>query len=274
MPTFSFAVTAFNEMTEGREFGQRLLAALSAPQAHRAIDEIVVVDDCSDDFRELEELLEDAAKVRLCQNKANRGVFGNKLEAIAQCVGEWVITCDSDNQMTEDFIDRIVETANDPIVWHCPSFARPNFDYRELIGLWGLADVADLVDRRNFGSCFNTGNQTVHREAFLEIFGEYRDKRFDLMMPNYLDLAEDERRAPRTRLIWDACDSFVYNMEWLLAGGMVWIQPMLEYLHHFSTGPDSNYSRAPREKERLAAILAEKLRVHSIEAKTDRGQVQ
>ena len=106
MNHFSFAVTAYKEMCAARRHGQRLLEALAPAQAHDPIDEIVVVDDGSEDHAELAEFLKGQPKVKYCHNEENRGVFGNKIEAVAQSSGEWVITCDSDNLMAQDFLNR------------------------------------------------------------------------------------------------------------------------------------------------------------------------
>lgn len=255
---YSFAVTAYNEMSDGHLHGGRLLSCIQAAQNHDAIDEIVIVDDASQDAIGLAEFLHREPKVELYCNEENRGVFGNKLEAIASCKNDWVITCDSDNAMDLGFLDWVISEAKDSQTWFCPSFAKPQFDYRGLVGEYSLENLGDIIDKPMFGCCFNTGNQTVNREEFMRVFGRYRGKRADLLMPNYLNASCPE--SLHSRLVFDANDSFIFNMEWLLAGNRLRICEGLEYDHYYTSGPDSNYARAPKEKGLLNAALMERLR--------------
>jgi hypothetical protein len=263
MTQFSVAITAYNELTPEREHGELLFRAIETLHGHPAVSEIVVVDDASPSGGVT--ACPGCPKARFLQNTVNLGVFGNKLEAIAQCSGEWVINCDSDNCMSHEFIDRLlqVEPCLDPNVWYCPSFARPEFDYRELIGAWSIREAGDLVDRPMAGCMLNTGNQTVHRETFLEVFGEYRGWRADLEMPNWLGLPEGERQRHRSRLIFDANDSFIFNMYWLASGRTLAVLGGLEYDHTYASGEASNYARAPEEKGALNDILVGELRALS-----------
>lgn len=256
----SFAVTAFNEMSPGRLGGRRILACIAPAETHPLIDEIVVVDDGSENFAGLEALLSSHPKVRLYQNIPNRGVFGNKIEAVARSSGDWVITCDSDNVMDAAYIDRIVPMVSNPFCWYCPSFARPNFDYRHLVGTYNLAQIGTMLDKPLVACCLNTGNQTVHRPTFLEVFGPYRGNRADLMMPNWLKLPESEREKHYWRLVFDANDSFILNFYWLLAGNQLTITEGMEYEHYYASGPEGNYTRSPIEKEHLGMLLLTELR--------------
>ena len=106
--SISFAVTAYHEMSPERGGGNNLLRCIAAAQQSEAITDIAIVDDASSDFQQLQELLEGAPKVSLYSNQQNLGVFGNKLEAIAQAKGDWVITCDSDNTMGSTYIEKLL----------------------------------------------------------------------------------------------------------------------------------------------------------------------
>lgn len=256
----SFAVTAFNEMSPGRLNGCRLMACIGPAEQHPQIDEIVVVDDGSNDFPQLASVLCGHPKVRLFQNVPNRGVFGNKIEAVARCRGEWVITCDSDNVMSPAFLDRVIREATDWHTWYCPSFARPNFDYRHLVGLYTANNIGPMLDKPLAACAVNTGNQTVHRQTFMEVFEQYRGNRADLMLPNWLGLPEEEREKHYWRLVFDANDSCILNMLWLQAGKTLAILEGLEYEHYYASGPEGNYTRSPIEKEKLGVILLDELR--------------
>ena len=266
--TLSFAVTAFNEMAEENKRGENILRCISSAQTHPDVAEIVIVDDHSSDFDQLQDWLQDEPRVRLCRNSENRGVFGNKLEAIARCKGDWVINSDSDNYMSPEYLNLVLTMPKDPDTWYCPSFAKPQFDYRQLVGNYGLGDIirTQMFTHPMAGCAFNTGNSVVHRESFMEVFGRFRRERFDLMLPNYLNRTDEQRESHYDRLIWDANDSFIFNMEWLTAGNKIQITEGMEYDHHYSSGPDSNYARAPAEKSVLNKALVTELLKRSREA--------
>lgn len=260
---FSLAVTAYNEITEPQLYGQRLLDCIRPAQQHYAIKEIVVVDDGSTKFDVLQLLLESEPKVKLFRNESRQGVFTNKVEIIARATTEWVITCDSDNCMSIDYIDQIISKRRSEQDWYCPSFARPSFDYRGLTGTYTLQSVGAILDKPQAYCAMNTGNQTVHRESFMRVFGKYRGvKRFDLLLPNYMELAEEVRREDRWWFAYGACDSILFNVEWLQNGNRIEFVPGLEYQHYVHSNPQgSNFDRAPREKglvnEKLIQLLRE-----------------
>jgi len=253
---FTFAVTAYQEMSATRLQGQRLLQCIQAAQEHEAITEIVIVDDGSDDYPELVSLLQEERKVRLYRNAENLGVFTNKVEAILRATNPWVITCDSDNVMDAQYLDRAVAVATEPNVWYCPSFAKPHFDYRELLGVYDLDSITEFLTRQISHCAVNTGNQIVHRESFAKVFGKFRGvKRFDLLLENYLGVAD--REDEKWHQVYGANDSFILVKLWLEAGHCISITSGLEYDHlvHRNNREASNYDRAPIEKCYLSTAL-------------------
>jgi glycosyltransferase involved in cell wall biosynthesis len=275
--SISFAVTAYNEMSEGRKHGYKLLKCIELAQRHPTVGEIVIVDDGSEDWAQLVTHLGPFAyegvgwgKTKIYHNRQNLGVFGNKLEAIAQCRDDWVVNCDSDNLMDANYLDMVASLKKNPNTWYCPSFARPEFDYRGLVGRWDLPNIEGLLAKPLAECALNTGNQIVHRESFMKVFGGYRGRRFDLLQPNYLDLPTSKRTTHRHRLVYDAKDSLIFNMEWLFAGGVLEIVPGLEYDHYYTSGPESNYARAPEEKDKLNDVLIAELRRRSQEERGNR----
>jgi len=262
----SFAVTAYNEMTEPQQHGRRLLKSIEAAVAHPAIDEVVVVNDGPDGADELAALLDGLPKVEYFRNESRMGVFCNKIEAVARCTGDWVITCDSDNIMGYDYIAQVAGARGSQCVWHAASFAKPQFDYRGLCGSWNIHSIADRFFDTPIAACaINTGNQTVHRSAFMDVFEKFRGvRRFDLMLPNYMRLPEEERQSEDWHLAYGACDSILINVEWFknCAGGVgiLCIHKGLEYDHAVHIDKSgSNYDRAPAQKEELAAVLRKHL---------------
>jgi len=268
MSDLSLAVTAFEEMSERRGYGQHLLDCITPGQQHPSISEIIVVDDCSYDYEELERLLGNQPKVQLYRNERNLGVFGNKLEAVARCVNDWVINCDSDNTKNAEHIDKVAEICKAPSAWYCPSFARPQFDYRKLVGEFDMRTIRAIRYSRIFPCFMNTGNQVVHRGKFMEVFGKYRGERADLMMTNWLGTPEKDRQTHYWRMVFDANDSLVFNLEWLKAGGKLCVVEGLEYDHRYATGDSGNYTRSPCEKAALGEILLKELDRYAAEAAT------
>lgn len=266
MSPLSFAVTAFNEMTEPQKFGQRLLHCISAAQKHPAIGEIVIVNDGPDGAEDLATLLDGIPKVEFFRNESRMGVFTNKVEAVARCKNDWVITSDSDNFFDTEYIDQVIGSLGSQCVWHAASFAKPQFDYRGLCGYWNIHNIADRFFDTSIAACaINTGNQTVHRAAFMEVFDKFRGvRRFDLMLPNYMGLSEEERQLEDWHLAYGACDSILINVEWFknCSGGVgiLCIHEGLEYDHAVHIDKSgSNYDRAPALKEDLAAVLRKHL---------------
>ena len=261
----SFAVTAYHETLRG---GPTILDSLAAAIEHPAVDEIVVVDDASDDFEELKILLQDVPKLQLFRNESNQGVFGNKVAAVYHSTGDWVINSDSDNVLSPEFITKVLATDLDIMTWYCPSYAMPMFDYRPFIGRHDLSNVADLIKQGGMAACLlNTGNQTVNRECYVGMFGKYLGQRVDLMKPNFLGLKETKRAERYWRDVFNACDSISFNSEWLQNGGTMEVVEGLEYEHFWTGGDDSNYNRAGVEKGRLNdKIIADLL------AATERGK--
>ncbi len=255
----SLAITAYDELSDRRGHGKRLLRSLRPAQISEHVDEIVVVDDGSSDFAELSDLVSKEPKVRLHHNSTNLGVFGNKIETVLQCNPGWVINCDSDNLMDESYLNHVASMPKRLDTWYSPSFAHPKFDYRRFIGVYDLTSLNSIIDHRMAPCLFNTGNQVVNRNEFASVFGQYQGTRADLQMPNYLNIEEDQRDTHHWRMVFDACDSFVFNMEWILDGNNLCVEQGLEYEHRYASGDDGNYARSPIEKEELARVLMKKL---------------
>jgi glycosyltransferase involved in cell wall biosynthesis len=234
---YTFAVTAYQETSARRAHGQLIRRCLSAAQEHPRIAEIVVVDDCSDDTPQLEAILAEFSKVKLFRNPRRRRVFGNKLEAVFRSRGEWVINCDSDNYMDAAYIDLAIERAKCPGNWYCPTFARPHFDYRDLVGTYDICDIKEIAEHRAFSCFINTGNNIVNRKEFRYYFESYRGRALKDFMPDFLGIDG----TGLTDACWDGNDSRILNLIWLRrASGLLTAVRGLEYEHTVSDQP-GNY---------------------------------
>ena len=252
-PTVSLCVTAYNEWLRGecRWIRECLQPACDSD----FIDEIVVVNDGTDDFDKLTDMLSDLPKLRLTQNPSRLHVFGNKVESVYRATSDWVLMCDSDNIMDGQYYETLLKHAPwDADTHYCADQAKPIFDYRAFRGEWGVADIASVFSKHPdmFWCLVNTGNQFIHRETFLDLFGGFRGKRLDLEQPDYFN-AED-RDDEKWFLAYGANDSFFILKTWLMSGKRVHVVPGLEYDHRIGDTITSNYERGPKEKTEISPI--------------------
>lgn len=146
------------------------------------IDEILIMDDCSEDqyWNKIKELPKFNPKIKVVRQLQNRGMSVNKRDAIFHSKNEWVIIFDSDNVIGKDYVDAIfaqmirdgIEFRDPPYPIYLPSFAKPTFDYRKFSShTWGGVGRPPIEDPV-CNLCLNTCNCVVHRESYLEIWKE------------------------------------------------------------------------------------------------------
>lgn len=262
----TFAVLAYNEMKPIRLDGQRLLRSLSAARVHPGIAEVLIVDDGSSDYVPLQRFAQNNfPEVKLYHNATNLGVFLNKIEIIAQSTGDWVITCDSDNFKDTAYIDKALSLPLDPDVWYCPGRAHAELDYSQFAGEYNLQTISKFDEggyvKRNLGRCcLNTGNQMVHRNTFMDVFGKYRGTQYWLdFWRVYWDVPHEERVSHDWRQVVDANDSFLLNALWLYAGKRLMVVPDLHYDHYMAKGDESNFNRSGWQKGPVGDVYAQEL---------------
>lgn len=221
----SLAITTFNryEMTV-----ESFAKVLDDPR----IDDIVILDDASTDgsYELLKKLC--SKKIRVYQSVYNVGMSRNKAAAIEQAKNPWVIIFDSDNIIGPDYLDAFWkdrlqhewafgvdnawpelhdETMHPKNVIFCPSWAKPEFDYRKYEGFTvNVGDCKKLIKDDTFNCLLNTCNCIVNRDFYLKTY-QY----------NPSHIASDT--------IWHA-----YNH--LKAGGSFNIVPGMQYVHRVHKG--------------------------------------
>ena len=101
------------------------------------IDEVVIVDDCSDInlYRSIEEITRYMPKVKLFRNENNLDVYANKREAISKAENEYCIIFDSDNVISTKYLDKIYSVEWNSKTILAPDFAEPVFDYTKYAGI-------------------------------------------------------------------------------------------------------------------------------------------
>lgn len=201
------------------------------------IDDVVILDDCSTDnsFAKLVEHFKGNEKVRVIRQAQNRGMSLNKRDAIALSKNEWVVIWDSDNIMGPDYLNALEsQWVRDgyPHLYgfciYCPSFAKPNFDYRKFEAYtFGVGKPVPVNDK--MGNCLmNTANYIVNRDEYLKVY-EYNPE------------------MKGTDTVW-------FNYLWLKAGHTFYVVPGMEYLHRVHDGSgfmaDVDYNMKQAEKIR------------------------
>lgn len=202
------------------------------------ISEIVIVDDCSTDeiYAQVLAAVFHMPKVRLYRNQQNMGMSLNKKRAVELAKNDWCILLDSDNVVWPDYLDAIENMGPlSPYVIYCPSFARPQFDYRHFSKLHIDKDnVTDFLKKHMSEPVLNTCNYLVYREF-------------------YLATHQHNPEMKGTDTIW-------FNYLWLKAGNSFYVVPGMEYYHRvhegsgFLTDCDYNMRKAKEVKELIKAL--------------------
>ncbi len=198
------------------------------------IDEIVIVDDCSDIhiYESLQRMVDGLEKVKLYRNEKNLGCYHNKRRAVELSSNEWVILFDSDNVLRPDYLDAIDITYPDCIL--SPSFAKPHFDYRGFSGeYFDSKTVKTHIDQKNFDCIINTCNFVVNRDEYLKVF-------------------DQSIKEP-----WTA-DTLYFNYCWLKAGNTIYVVPGMEYEH--LVHDRSHYKENVQKTGNFAKEIMDKLR--------------
>jgi len=141
------------------------------------INEIIIVDDFSNEsnYETLKVLLSNInnPKIKLFRNTENKKAFHNKIEAVKKANNKWIILLDSDNILTQNYIDSIPKELDEKI-FYLPSRAiceSPYLDYRNFSGL--IIDKTEYKKLANSDDpktlcLFNTGNYFFNKETYLD----------------------------------------------------------------------------------------------------------
>jgi len=193
------------------------------------VDDIVILDDCSDMklYGELWDRVEalNANHVLLYRNAVNVGPFLNKYRAVQKCKNDWVILLDCDNIIDNDYVELLSNIDKEDDILYCPeSLFRLNkagikYSYHKFNNLFvDKINVRRYVRHRMFRALLNTGNYLVHRERYMEVV---------------------EQSVANERL--SKLDSLYFNYLWLSMGYRMKVVPNLWYEHRIHK--DSYYLR-------------------------------
>jgi glycosyltransferase involved in cell wall biosynthesis len=197
------------------------------------ISEIIIVDDCSTEPGIKEKVNSLAGgKVKVFHQAQNRGMSMNKRDAISYASNPWVIIFDSDNIIGKDYLDAFWknrlqhewafdvdnswpelhnETMHPPNIIYCPSWAKPEFDFRKYeMDQFRAKEAAKEIRSDSFNLMMNCCNCIINRDFYLKTY-QYNEKHI-------------------------ASDTIWYAYNHLKAGGSFYIVPDMHYFHRVHKG--------------------------------------
>jgi hypothetical protein len=187
------------------------------------INEIVIVDDFSDmsifdDLKlKLDELQND--KIKLYRNDSNLKPLLNKLETIKHCQNEWVILLDSDNKITNDYIDIIKNLDKDENVLYLPQTLL-HFNDEKIIDFYNIKNcfinfenIKDYLNKPEIDTVLNVGNFFVNKNKYLQTFSKI-DLEFHL----------------------GTNDAFYFSYLWIMSNKVINVVSDLKYYHRQHDG--------------------------------------
>lgn len=225
----SLCITTYNRY-------EMLMESFAQVLDNDLISEIVIVDDCSDIaiYDKILAATFNMPKVRLIRNSENLGMSLNKKKAIESATNPWCIIFDSDNIIGPDYLEALDRLrVLDATTIYCPSFAKPQFDFRKYEG-WHILHAGNVM-QDPMGECLlNCCNYVVNREEYLRVYRHNPDMK-------------------GTDTIW-------FNYLWLKAGNSFYVVPGMEYMHTVHDGSgflqnvQYNMKKAKEIKELIKAL--------------------
>lgn len=197
------------------------------------IDEIVILDDLSDNFNILLDYVNKSndKRIKLYRNETNLGAITNKIKSLTHCKNEWAILFDSDNLFSDNFFDVIknIELSEDTIYSPCVAHK-----IDELNNTWGGVNCTfdyseyHFIDKSNFGSLSGQGNMRTLMNTC----------NFLVPVKNFLKCLEPVINEYDVREI-SSLDCVVFFCHWLSCGNKYKVERNLEYRHRVH--PNSQY---------------------------------
>lgn len=203
--TLTLAITTWNRY-------EMLLESFAGVIDDPRIDEILIMDDCSEVeyWNKIKELPKFNPKIKVVRQLENRGMSVNKRDAVFNSKNDWVILFDSDNIIGKDYLNAIEKARLIPAVIYCPSFAKPNFDYRAYENMMFDKVGKPPLNEPMCNCLFNTCNYVVNRNSYLEVWQENKEMR--------------------------GSDTIWFNYLWMKAGYYFAVIPGMHYIHRVHPG--------------------------------------
>jgi len=206
METLSLCITNYNRC-------DMLLESFSEVLKDERVSEIVISDDCSKQsiYNKVKSYTVKNKKIKLFRNENNVGMAKNKMLSVKRAENDYAIVFDSDNKISSVYIDGLYRVKWRPKVILAPSFAKPEFDYRQFSGdLINAQNIKHYMGEPMFQCFLNTCNYFVNRDEYLQTFV------YDQSIK--------------------ASDTIHFNYLWLKRGGCFQVVPQMEYEHRVHSG--------------------------------------
>jgi len=210
----SLAITHFNRSS-------LVVGALCNALYDDRIDDIIIYDDASspEEFSRMQANIANLSpKISIRRGEQNFGAYKSKIMAISHCKNEWAIILDSDNALSETYVDRLYHiSAWNPKLIYCPTSANPYFNFK-------LFSDTEINIEKARELILNNPNPKLFRN-FIN-YGNYF-----VNVQKYLDCAEDNQD-----ICVQASDVAAFNYLWLKSGGSLYAVSNLSYYHRQHSG--------------------------------------
>ena len=210
----SLAITHFNRSS-------LVVGALCNALYDDRIDDIIIYDDASspEEFSRMQANIANlSTKISIRRGEQNFGAYKSKIIAISHCKNEWAIILDSDNALSETYVDRLYHiTAWNPKLIYCPTSANPYFNFK----LFSDTEI-NLEKAREF--ILNNPHPKLFRNFI-------NDGNYFVNVQKYLDCAKDNQD-----ICVQASDVAAFNYLWLTSGGSLYAVSNLSYYHRQHSG--------------------------------------
>jgi hypothetical protein len=210
----SLAITHFNRSS-------LVVGALCNALYDDRIDDIIIYDDASspEEFSRMQANIANLSpKISIRRGEQNFGAYKSKIMAISYCKNEWAIILDSDNALSETYVDRLYHiSAWNPKLIYCPTSANPYFNFK----LFSDTEI-NLEKAREL--ILNNPHPKLFRNFI-------NDGNYFVNVQKYLDCAKDNQD-----ICVQASDVAAFNYLWLKSGGSLYAVSNLSYYHRQHSG--------------------------------------
>ena len=210
----SLAITHFNRSS-------LVVGALCNALYDARIDDIIIYDDASspEEFSRMQANIANLSpKISIRRGEQNFGAYKSKIMAISHCKNEWAIILDSDNALSETYVDRLYHiSAWNPKLIYCPTSANPYFNFK----LFSDTEI-NLEKAREL--ILNNPHPKLFRNFI-------NDGNYFVNVQKYLDCAKDNQD-----ICVQASDVAAFNYLWLKSGGSLYAVSNLSYYHRQHSG--------------------------------------
>ena len=158
---FSLVITTYNRFDTFLK--ENIIKYLENPY----ISEIIISDDCSNDYEKLINYFFNDPKIKIIKQPKNIGALRNKISACTYATNNWICLMDSDNFADINYFEALITCWNshepNETIIYCASKALPTFDFTQYNN--------EILDKNNFNTMneclLNDGNHVFHKNILV-----------------------------------------------------------------------------------------------------------